>query len=209
MQKNILYTTFERFWHWTQMALIVILLITGFEIHGNFSIFGFEFAVRLHNSAAWAFLGLTAITVFWMLSVGHWKSYIPTRKNLREQIRYYTYGIFKGEPSPHSAKSLENKFNPLQRLVYLGLLILAFPAQIITGLLYMFFRYPGNPVDGAMLKIIAIGHTFLAFTFVAFLIVHIYMTTTGKKVTSHIREMVTGVTDHALEGEKEEQIKTI
>lgn len=195
MQRNILYSKFERFWHWTQMALVAVLLITGFEIHGNISVFGFEYAVRLHNSAAWSFIGLTSITIFWMLSVGHWRSYIPTRHNFREQIKYYTSGIFKGEPSPHINKTIENKFNPLQRVIYLGLLILAFPAQIITGLLYMYFRYPGNPIDGSMLKIIAIAHTFLAFTLVAFLIAHIYMTTTGKRTTSYIKEMITGEGD--------------
>jgi thiosulfate reductase cytochrome b subunit len=205
MSRNILYTKFERFWHWTQMALIALLLLTGFEIHGNITVFGFEFAVRLHNSAAWAFIGLTSITVFWMLAVGHWKVYMPTKKNFREQIRYYSVGIFKGEPSPHQNKTIENKFNPLQRIVYLSLIILAFPAQIITGLLYMYFRYPGNPVDGNMLKSIAILHTVLAFLVVAFLIIHLYMTTTGKKVTTHIKEMITGEGDHD-ELPKQEQI---
>jgi thiosulfate reductase cytochrome b subunit len=208
MSKSILYTTFERFWHWTQMALVVILLITGFEIHGNFKVFGFEYAVRLHNSAAWLFLGLTAVTMFWMFAVGHWKVYIPTRKNLAEQIRYYTSGIFKGESSPHTDKTLQNKFNPLQRIVYLSLLIVAFPAQIITGVLYMFFRYPGNPVDGSMLKTIAITHTVMAFLLVAFLILHIYMTTTGKRVSSHLKEMITGEGEHAEEAKIKEQLPT-
>jgi thiosulfate reductase cytochrome b subunit len=205
MSRNILYTKFERFWHWTQMALIALLLLTGFEIHGNITVFGFEFAVRLHNSAAWAFIGLTSVTVFWMFAVGHWKVYMPTKKNFREQIRYYSVGMFKGESSPHQNKTIENKFNPLQRIVYLSLIILAFPAQILTGLLYMYFRYPGNPVDGSMLKSIAILHTVIAFMVVAFLIIHIYMTTTGKKVTTHIKEMITGEGDHE-EVPQQEQI---
>lgn len=191
-KKNIIYSKFERFWHWTQMALVIILLITGFEIHGEMRIFGYEFAVRLHNSAAWSFMGLTAITIFWMFSVGHWRNFVPTRKNFKEQIRYYTYGIFRREPAPHGEKSFDNKFNPLQRIVYMGLIIVAFPAQIITGLLYMYFRYPGNPVQSDALKAIAVTHTVLAYLLVAFLIVHLYMTTTGQKITSHIKEMITG-----------------
>jgi thiosulfate reductase cytochrome b subunit len=174
------------------MALVVILLITGFEIHGEINLFGFEYAVRLHNSLAWAFMGLTAITIFWMFSVGHWKAFAPTKKNFKEQIRYYSYGIFRREPPPQTEKTRDNKFNPLQRIVYLGLVIVAFPAQIITGLLYMYFRYPGNPVDSGALKAIAVTHTVLAFLLVAFLIIHLYMTTTGQKITTHVKEMITG-----------------
>ncbi len=192
MEKNIIYSKFERFWHWTQMALVAILLITGFEIHGEIRLFGFEYAVRLHNSAAWSFMGLTAVTIFWMFSVGHWKNFMPTSQNFKAQIRYYTYGIFRKELPPHTTKTRNNKFNPLQRIVYLGLIIVAFPAQIITGIIYMYFRYPGNPVDSAALRSIAVIHTVLAFMLVAFLIVHLYMTTTGQKITTHVKEMITG-----------------
>jgi len=204
MKNQVLYSKFERFWHWTQMALIVLLLITGFEIHGNIRVFGFEESVRLHNTAAWFFMGLTAITIFWMLTVGQWKHYMPSRNNYKKQLRYYAYGIFKNEPSPHSNKTNGNKFNPIQRLVYLSLLIIAFPAQIITGLLYFYFRYPGNPLDSETFRIVAGIHTFFAFMLVSFLMMHIYMTTTGKKVDTYIKEMVTGL--HEVEEDKE-QIK--
>lgn len=204
MKQHILYSKFERFWHWTQMALIVLLLITGFEIHGNISVFGFEKSVRLHNSAAWSFIGLTAITIFWMLTVGQWKHFIPSRNNYKKQIRYYAYGIFKNEPSPHGDKTNGNKFNPIQRLVYLSLLVVAFPAQIITGLLYFYFRYPGNPVDSSTFEIIASIHTLLAFLLVSFLLLHIYMTTTGKKINTYVKEMVTGL--HEID-ETQENIK--
>ncbi len=195
-KNKVLYTKFERFWHWTQMALVVILLITGLEIHGDIQVFGFEFSVRLHNSAAWFFIGLTALTIFWMITVGNWRNFVPTTRLFREQIEYYVSGIFRKAKPPITEKTFENKFNPLQRIVYLALLIVAFPAQIITGLLYMYFRYPGNPVDGAMLKTIAITHTIFAFLVIVFLIIHLYMTTTGTKITSHVKEMITGVSDH-------------
>lgn len=198
MKYNILYTKFERFWHWTQMALVGLLLITGFEIHGNIRVFGFEQSVRIHNSAAWFFIGLTGLTIFWMLTVGNWRNYVPTTKKFKAQIRYYIYGIFRKEPTPHNDKTFGNKFNPLQRIVYLALIIVAFPAQIVTGLLYMYFRYPGNPVDSGALKTIAIIHTVLAFMLVAFLIMHLYMTTTGKRTTTHIKEMITGLGEHEI-----------
>ena len=37
-----LYTRYERFWHWLQMALIFVLLVTGFEVHGTFPFLGFD-----------------------------------------------------------------------------------------------------------------------------------------------------------------------
>ena len=58
MQKVRIFTRFERFWHWTQMVLVGLLTITGFEVHGNYELMGYENAVRIHNSSAWAFMGL-------------------------------------------------------------------------------------------------------------------------------------------------------
>ena len=40
-----LYTRYERFWHWMQTALILLLLVTGFELNGLFTLFGFKAAV--------------------------------------------------------------------------------------------------------------------------------------------------------------------
>jgi len=39
-----LYSRYERFWHWLQSALIVILLATGFETNGMLTLFGFKTA---------------------------------------------------------------------------------------------------------------------------------------------------------------------
>ena len=39
MSANRIYVfkRFERFWHWTQAALIVFMMFTGFEIHGAYA----------------------------------------------------------------------------------------------------------------------------------------------------------------------------
>jgi Ni,Fe-hydrogenase I cytochrome b subunit len=39
-----IHTGFERFRHWTQALLIIILMVTGFEIHGSYSRLGYEAA---------------------------------------------------------------------------------------------------------------------------------------------------------------------
>lgn len=202
MQKIKLYTRFERFWHWTQMALVLLLTLTGFEIHGNFSLFGFENSVRLHNASAWSFMGLAVVSILFMLFSHQYVNFIPTTKKLKEQIQYYTLGIFRKDPHP-TTKSMFNKLNPLQRLIYAGLLILIFPVQIITGLVYMYYHYPQNPIDAAGLEAAAITHTIGAFMVVAFILLHMYMTTTGHSVSSNVKAMITG-----FEEEEEQKVKS-
>jgi len=46
-----LYKRYERFWHWSQAAMVIFMLVTGFEIHGVYKNFGFQRAVELHTSA--------------------------------------------------------------------------------------------------------------------------------------------------------------
>ena len=42
---------FERFWHWTQMALIVTLMVTGFGLNGVHGLIPFKAAVMLHTGS--------------------------------------------------------------------------------------------------------------------------------------------------------------
>ena len=35
MVQVYLYTRYERFWHWLQSLLIIVLLLSGFEAHGT------------------------------------------------------------------------------------------------------------------------------------------------------------------------------
>jgi len=192
MKINVkIYSRFERFWHWTQMLLIMLMVITGFEIHGSFILFGFEESVRLHSTSGWAFLILTVFAAFWMLVTGQSRQFIPVRNNVKSQIMYYLSGIFKNEPHP-VPKTAESKLNPLQRIVYFGLMILVFPVQLITGFLYLFFHYPEKPFAIGGLETIAILHTIGAFLLVVFIIVHLYLITTGHTISSNLKAMITG-----------------
>ncbi len=195
MKKELIYKRFERFWHWTQAALIFFLALTGFEIHGSISFFGFDQAVRYHNIAAISFLVLIVFAIFWHLTSGEWRQYIPTLANLRAQSRYYLVGIFRNEPHP-TRKTVLSKLNPLQKLVYLARKVLVIPVMVTSGLLYMFYRYPQRHEIAALnidgLQVIALLHTASAFFLVAFFIAHLYLITTGQTVTSNLRAMITG-----------------
>jgi len=193
-EKAYIYKRFERFWHWAQAFLIVFLAVTGFEVHGSYRLFGFEKAVFFHLTASYLLLGLIVFAIFWHFTTEGWRHYIPTTRNLLAQVRFYFSGMFRGEEHPVKKTEL-SKLNPIQRLVYLGLKLILIPLVVISGLFYMFYgTLDGNAgIIGAIgLETIATLHTFGAFLMLSFLVVHIYMTTTGTTPVSNIRAMITG-----------------
>ena len=107
-------------------------------------------------------------------------------------VRYYSYGIFRGETHP-VPKRKEAKHNPLQRLVYLSLAALLLPVQMITGFLYWSYNsWAQWGLQWLSLPVIAFIHVAGAFALLSFLVVHIYMITTGHTLFAHIRAMITG-----------------
>lgn len=195
MNKVYIYKGFERFWHWTQASLIMFLAATGFEIHDTIHIFGFEKAVKFHSFAAIALLALIVFAIFWHATTGEWKQYIPTTKKLKEQVMYYSLGMFKGEHHPTKKTEL-SKMNPLQRLIYLGFKLILIPIVVISGIMYMMHKTIDENdmviISEFNLESIATWHTLGAFLLIIFLVVHVYMTTTGHTITSNIKAMMTG-----------------
>ena len=211
MKKVLIYKSFERFWHWTQVILIFFLMLSGFEIHGSYTFFGFENAVTYHNVAAWAFIILIVFAIFWHFTTGEWRQYIPTLTSLRAQLDFYLFGIFRNAPHP-TKKTVLSKLNPLQRLTYLGLKIIVIPVMVFSGILYMLYRYPQK--DGIValniesLEVIAVLHTIGAFLLVVFVIVHLYLITTGTKVLTNLQAMLTGYEELEEEDETQTETKT-
>lgn len=193
MVKKYLYTRFERIWHWLQMLMIFMLIITGFEVHGVYTLFGFKLAVELHSFFGITWCILVVFIAFWMLTTGEWKQYIPTTKKLFEVGKYYLSGIFKGEEHPVQ-QSKETKHNPLQRITYLALVTSVLPVQIMTGLLYWTYNdwHEWGLIGFLDLRIIATIHLVFAIYLIHFIIVHVYMTTTGHTPTAHIKAMFSG-----------------
>jgi thiosulfate reductase cytochrome b subunit len=187
-----LYTRYERFWHWLQSAIIILLLITGFEVHNSFSLMGFRTAVDVHNYVGLGWLILFAFFVFWVITTGEWRQYVPTTRKMLLVVRYYSYGIFRGEPHP-VPKRKEAKHNPLQRLVYLSLAALLLPVQMVSGFLYWSYNsWQGWGLGWLSLQVVALIHMAGAFAILSFLVVHIYMITTGHTISAHTRAMITG-----------------
>ncbi len=195
-ERIYIFKAFERFWHWAQAALIITLLITGFEIHGTYKLFGFAKALNTHTTAAWSLIGLWIFAIFWHVTTGEWRHYIPTTDKILVVARYYSSGIFRGEPHPFKPSSL-NKHNPLQRLTYLGILVCVSPLLWVTGwLLYFYGDWKAWGLETLSLETVAVLHTVGAFLMLAFLISHLYLVTTGRTPTAHLKAMVTGWEEH-------------
>ncbi len=103
--------------------------------------------------------------------------------------------IFRGEPHP-VPKRKDAKHNPLQRLTYLSLAAFLIPFQMLTGFLYWTYNsWSQMGLSFLSLDTVALLHMAGAFAILSFLIVHVYMTTTGHAVTAHIKAMITGWED--------------
>ncbi|MGE5466747.1 MAG: cytochrome b/b6 domain-containing protein [Ignavibacteria bacterium] len=191
--KIYVFKRFERFWHWSQAALIITLLLTGFEIHGAYENFGFKRAVLYHTTAAWSLIGLWVFAIFWHLTTGEWRQYIPTLQKVDAMIKYYALGIFTDAPHPFRATQLK-KHNPLQRLAYLGVMLFIGPMIWISGLFYLFYGSWRDWGWEAYLSLewVAFFHAAAAFMMLIFLIAHLYLTTAGHTPTAHLKAMITG-----------------
>lgn len=192
-KKLMIFKRFERFWHWAQAALIMVLLFSGFEIHGAYRILGFEDAVTTHRAIAWSLVTLWVFAIFWHLTTGEWKQYIPTLKKVDAMVKYYLLGIFIRAPHPFRQTMLR-KHNPLQRLAYLFQWVVISPMIWATGWAYLFYAEWGYWGVDQYLKLedVAFFHAVAAFMMLSFLIAHLYLITTGKTVWAHMRAMITG-----------------
>jgi thiosulfate reductase cytochrome b subunit len=202
-RKVKIYPRFERFWHWTQVALIFTLMASGLRVSGLIGGLPFGAAFMLHIGAAMALIVLWVFAIFWHLTTGTWRHYVPTTKGLGKVARFYAYGIFRGEHHPYR-KAYWRKHNPLQALTYLALKVALFPAIWITGLMYLTYNLWGAiPAAAVWLPVVANLHIFTAFAIAAFVVAHVYLLTVGGSFRAHVRPMITGFDTVDLTTEEE------
>ncbi len=184
---------FERFWHWAQAALIIFMMVSGFEVHGAYKLLGFKSAVEMHTIAAWSLITLWVFAVFWHLTTGEWKQYIPTMEKVDAMFKYYLTGIFTHAPHPFRQTTL-TKHNPLQRLAYLFFMLVISPVIWFSGWFYLFYAdWSAWGADKYLsLEWVAFFHTAGAFMILIFFIAHVYLATAGHTPLAHIKAMITG-----------------
>ena len=99
-----------RIWHWINAFGFVLMIITGFQIRyvGLLDLDVFPDGGVLHNWIGFVLIANFFVWLLYYLFSDKIKVYhpdlSPTRHFLASvrQLRFYGYGIFKGEPNPHS-----------------------------------------------------------------------------------------------------------
>ena len=180
-----IFARFERFWHWSQALLVLVLLFTGARLHGLIGGLPWEAAFNIHLIAAGLIIVLWVFAIFWHFTTGEWAQYLPTFRNLVAVMRFYGYGIFLGEAHP-AKPTLRRKHNPLQRLSYLFLKLIINPAIWATGVLYLTVNLTDLP-----LETVAWTHVVTAYAMAVFVVIHVYMATTGETVFAYLKAMIT------------------
>jgi len=189
-----------RIWHWVNALGFVLLILTGFQLRypDLFSVLTFEAAVKWHN---WVGFTVVANYFIWLgfylfsdrITVYHPE--LNARKffnKIFRQVRYYGYGIFKGEQSPHRVCPYD-KFNPMQSVTYQIVMLLVVPAQFITGIMmWDVKRFEGWIALLGGLRVIDTIHVLVFIFFVSFILIHAYVATLGRTPSAHFKEMFTG-----------------
>jgi thiosulfate reductase cytochrome b subunit len=204
-----LYSLHERIWHWLQAGVMILLIVTGMAIHypDRFGIFGsLAAAIRLHAWLAAALIANAFLGAFYHLTAEKYHHFLPSLDDFTaaavRQARFYLHGIFKGESHPLSSDP-KRKLNALQKITYLVLLNVLLPYQIVTGvLLWGADRWPDVFERAGGLWLLAPAHTLGSYLFLAFLIGHIYLATTGPTPGALIRAITLGT--HPVEVKADE-----
>ena len=197
-EKVYFYSVYERIWHWLQAVGVMALLLTGFMISfsGRLAIVEFKTAVSLHNTIGIIVTLNAFLALFYNVAGGLLKRYLPNLEDFFtlgfKHASYYLYGIFRGAPHQFD-KTPEKRLLPLQKVTYFLILNGLLPLMVITGLLKWSMKF--TPIYAEMLgglSVLGPIHRFGAWLFLAFIIVHVYMTTTGHTPLSNIISMITG-----------------
>jgi thiosulfate reductase cytochrome b subunit len=180
-----MYAVYERFWHWLQTGAILLLLFTGLIIHRPdvFGLFSLRHVVAVHNILSALLVVNAALSLFYHLASGEIRQYLPRPYGFFDQAilqaRYYMLGIFRGGAHPF-AKTPRRKLNPLQQITYFGILNVLLPAQVLTGaLIWGAQRWPQLAGLVGGLPVLAPLHSLVAWLFGAFVVAHVYLTTTA------------------------------
>jgi thiosulfate reductase cytochrome b subunit len=198
------YPAWLRIWHWLNALLFFSLIFSGINlqyVNTKSPIINFQNAVLIHNISG---IALTANYLFFFILnivTGNYKQYLPKLKGILNrlslQMKFYISGIFKNESHPFETNK-EQKFNPLQQITYLKIMYLALPLILISGWALLFPELIINQIWGISgLTLTAIFHTSIGFLLSIFMIGHIYLATTGTKILSNFKAMITGWHDHA------------
>jgi Ni/Fe-hydrogenase 1 B-type cytochrome subunit len=179
----------QRLYHWINLICMFLLILTGFYIHRPFAEGYMALARSVHSIAMYSiFINLTA-RVYYAFFGKHRDAsqFSLSGRDITVLLKTIKAYLYVGHPTHN------NKYNPLQKLTYIAYIPLVL-FQFFTGfLIYRPAAFQGA-VDamGGVAQLKAVHFLFMWF-FIAFIIVHLYMTLT--ETIDEVKLMLFGVAD--------------
>lgn len=163
----------NRISHWVNLINFIVLIFTGFLIHFPFQGVPMNLVRNLHFFFMYLliFNGIIRFYMSFFSKHRDYKKFLLNEHDLKyfiPQIKYYLFIQKEHPPNP-------NKYNPLQKLAYIALPVLAV-FQAITGfLLYLPMKFPYWEAVLGGLAMIRSFHYVIMWLFIAIIAIHIYM----------------------------------
>ena len=200
MASIYLYPVWVRLWHTVNAILYIILIITGLSLQYSspeYTVIRFDKAVTWHNVAG-ILLTINYLLIFFGNLFTRNGMYYRMRrrwlvKEIPAQMKYYLFGIFRGEKAPFPINS-RRKFNPLQKVSYFAVLYFLMPLVFITGwaLIFPNVLFVDKIFGTSSLHFTDLVHIIVGFILSIFMFIHIYLCTIGKPAGSHFKAMLSG-----------------
>lgn len=205
---TVLYAPGLRLWHWTNAFLTLGLAITGMRLHfggREKPVLTFEQAFDVHNVLGVAFVALTVVFFVRAARTGDAKQYLGKPEDgvrgILRQVGYYLGGIFRGADHPYHATP-ERRFNPLQQATYASIMYGLVPAIAVSGIVLLYPQWLPERLAGRPAGFwVATAHYLSGAGMVAFLLGHLYLTTTGDRLSYLVSAMITGRHRHHVRKE--------
>jgi thiosulfate reductase cytochrome b subunit len=198
-KKLYLYPLWLRIWHHVNAVLMIILIATGISMQYSdpqYPLIRFDIAVTWHNMGGILLTLSYFIFLAGVLFTSIGRYYVVKTEGFHvaflRQLRYYLFGIFKGEKSPFQV-SQQQKFNPVQLITYNVIMHAIIPITFITGWALI---YPETIVlnvlgySGIMLT--SLVHSIAGFFISIFLVIHIYVITIGGRPADNFKSIIYG-----------------
>lgn len=184
MKKITIYPLWTRIWHIINGLLFLLLLLSGTSLH--FGLLSLNFSLKLH-----IFSGISitiAYLIFFAANIlsGNIRHYFAKHehffKHLKAEYKYYLWNIFLKQRTQNNPE--KNKFSIVRQIINAKLMYFVLPLMILTGILMLV----PDVIDKSFFQVsdiwvISLTHTIFGYILTIFFILHLYLGTTGKRVS--------------------------
>lgn len=193
-----LYPLWLRAWHGLHALCFVLLAASGLSLHYSESYdaaLPFGLAVRVHDATG---IAMTVLYVWFVVrnatsgNLRHYSLPRPALRSIGRQLVWYVSGMFQGAPRPFP-RSRDAKLNPAQASTYLLVMYAITPACVLSGVALLFPQLAPERVAGVGgVWPMALLHLASGWLLSLFLLLHLYMVTTGPRLWTYLVEIARG-----------------